>query len=76
MKWNFPEGPCSLEVKDGTFHQVEVVAEDDETVTFDFTLVNSGGRMRTQILRESIVAISYPTPTVEALQAMMNRGAA
>ena len=71
--WKFPEVPFNIEDKTGTYPMCIVVGEDSETLIFDYTAATTGARMRLQLLKENIVMISYPTPTVDQLQAMMNR---
>ena len=74
VSWRFPDEPFNLEDRAGTYARCSVVHEDDETPTIDYTAATTGARMRLQLLKDNIVTISYPTPTVEALESMMNRG--
>ena len=73
VSWRFPDVPFNIEDKSGSYMQCSVIAEDDETLTFDYTANTTGARMRLQMLKDNIQTISYPTPTVEQLENMMNR---
>lgn len=72
-RWAFPDEPFNIEDKSGTYMNCSVVAEDDEPLTFDYSAQTTNARMRLQMLKENIQTISYPTPTVDQLQGMMNR---
>jgi hypothetical protein len=72
MGWNFPAHAFNVEDLAGaTYADCRLIAEDEDTITFECVAHSSRTLMRTQLTKESIRSISWPASADKSMEGFL-----